>query len=808
MAEIIRNGELLRSIRAKINAAITPFISRDEFERAQIPSPIALVYVIENGDLYRLMRDQSGDWIDGAGGVWSATVEASATSSQIYDYLVSAQEAASAAAQSRDRAEAAADLAGVLLANVAHLNSRMVQERVNELTLGFNNGVTDTQIFTNAQSTSQGIAFAKVGSQRKIFLLQSVAGSGSWTADERMRIVEFDLSDDGSAITHVSFTPELKFGHQMISARVIDGQIWIYGSIPVGGDYTGANIGKGFARIPYRGADTDQAEMEIVQLMGFAGSGHVLSSYRNAYAYVDDEYVLLSVTDITDDADIAGDVETGDNATIIFRLSDVEAALDPLTIQPIAVWHRPRPSQIQNNYTQGVCIAKDHVWVQCGFYPPLLQHMMQIFTLDGRLVTEFHLDGPRGDYTHEKLRGMSLLGIPTSFEPEGLTTDDQGDVISLCMDIWRTPTSVVSRGSQAFAAYRSSMPVGTPCTNQFWWTPVNLAPSGEWDAATAYTIGGYNRRTKVLHRVKVPSGGERERPLNSGVCLRDSAAALPIGPAGSDVSYPYGESLSFQAFAIAAGQYYEAAAFRFPGSFRLRDIGELADKTKYLQIKHVTYSGGTAWNRGEFRASGGALAEGGGLDLCGVGDPNEYSGALRSGAPTGDQSGTFRVRRTYAECNVPIIAPGIPRCVAATGARIVLTGNPTERELVSFTVPGRSMGPRGYLRMTLQTGQTNDTSSKTLWIRVNGQNIVASTQAFTGSSGTGRPMLWKNTGSESAQVIQGAAAENGLAETSSAPTFTTVNTASDFTVSIHGLLADPSDELSIEAFVIEAVFMP
>ena len=71
-----------------------------------------------------------------------------------------------------------------------------------------------------------------------------------------------------------------------------------------------------------------------------------------------------------------------------------------------------------------------------------------------------------------------------------------------------------------------------------------------------------------------------------------------------------------------------------------------------------------------------------------------------------------------------------------------------------------------------------------------------------------RPLFWKNTGSESAQVIQGAATENGLAETSSAPTYTTVNTAADFTVTIHGQLADPSDELSIEAFVIEAVFMP
>jgi hypothetical protein len=258
-----------------------------------------------------------------------------------------------------------------------------------------------------------------------------------------------------------------------------------------------------------------------------------------------------------------------------------------------------------------------------------------------------------------------------------------------------------------------------------------------------------------------------------------------------------------------AQEILEQFVLRGGNAQRLRDTNEGADLTRYFQIKHITVQDGEYRNMAEIRVDQGALAFGGGINIYGHDDPfNPYTITIFSGAPEGETSGSFRLRRTEAVSNVPIIAPGIPRCVAATGARIVLTGETTERELASFTVPGGAMGPRGFLRMTLQTGQTNDASNKSLWVRVNGQNIVASTAAFTSSGGTGRPLFWKNTGSVSAQVIQGAAAENGLAETSNAPTYTTVNTASNFTVSIHGLLADSSDELSIEAFVIEAVYMP
>lgn len=720
-----------------------------------------------------------------------------------------ARDARDAAIEASDDARDAANDAAVsaqeiqdILDTSIPLNPILVQEKVNELFMG----VDGTQIFPNAQTTAQGIAFCKLGSQRKVFLLQRVAGTGSWTADERMRIVEYNMTDDGSVINHVSFSPELSMGHQMISARVEGSQIYIYGSTPVAGGFTGDNRGKGVVKFPWKGAATSQSDFVHYQLCGMAGSGHRFQGYKLAHTFVDDDYIMLLTSDTSNDPDIDGDIETGDSKVVIWNRAEVEAAADPLEVDPVAAWPRIKPRQIQNNYTQGACIARGHVWVQCGYFPPLLQHMIQVWTLDGRLVTEFGMDGARGDYDFDQLRGVGPLGIPTSLEPEGLTVDDNGNVISLSMDIWRTPTSVVSRGSQAYAAFRSSMPVGTPCTNVFWWTPVNLTPSAPWDKDTAYTIGSYTRRTKVLHRIKAPEGGAREKPINSGRTLVDSTAFLAMPNAAADITWPQGETLGFMTFNMNANEYREQVAFRGGNAIRVRDTNEDADLTRYFQIKHISVQGGDYRNLTEIRADQGAIAYGSAINMYGHDDPfNPYTITIFSGAPEGDASGSLRVRRTEVTVNVPVIAPGLPRIIDATGERVAVTGTTDETTLATITIPAGVMGPKGFLRIHTQTGQTNNSNNKTFRIKCGGQNIVSSTAAYTGSSATGRLTIWQNRNSNTSQVVQGSAAENGIGETTQPVTVTTVNTAASFDVVITGQLANSGDELALESYIVEVV---
>lgn len=99
MADLINDREILSSVRAKLNATLNPYPTRAEFEAATIPAGVVLIYAIEAGDVYQLVRDPTGDWVAGDGSIWAATIASGIS----YGLMLQAQAAAEAAA---DRAEA------------------------------------------------------------------------------------------------------------------------------------------------------------------------------------------------------------------------------------------------------------------------------------------------------------------------------------------------------------------------------------------------------------------------------------------------------------------------------------------------------------------------------------------------------------------------------------------------------------------------------------------------------------------------------------------------------------------------------
>src|SRR5690606_33278395 len=66
-------------------------------------------------------------------------------------------------------------------------------------------GMGDDQIFPGAENAPQGLAYAHHEGKDKIFILIRVEGS-TWTASERHRIVEFELAEDGQAVSHLEFS--------------------------------------------------------------------------------------------------------------------------------------------------------------------------------------------------------------------------------------------------------------------------------------------------------------------------------------------------------------------------------------------------------------------------------------------------------------------------------------------------------------------------------------------------------------------------------------------------------------------------
>lgn len=126
MANLIANGEQLRLVRAKMNATLNPYASRAEFEAANIPTSVLMVYAIDGSDVYALIRDQSGDWSSGDGAKWTARIDGGLSSEllaqAVADSAASRDAAETAQGGAEDAAEAAVTAQG--LAQTAAANAQ------------------------------------------------------------------------------------------------------------------------------------------------------------------------------------------------------------------------------------------------------------------------------------------------------------------------------------------------------------------------------------------------------------------------------------------------------------------------------------------------------------------------------------------------------------------------------------------------------------------------------------------------------------------------------------------------------------
>lgn len=116
-------------------------------------------------------------------------------------------------------------------------------------------GETNTEIYPNARNALQGIAYCRVNGIEKLFVTQRPVGP-TWSDKERVRIVEFNLYDDGRVVNHVAYSPELNLGHGFdLSAMVENGQVYLYTSSVTNSGEDGESAGKGFSKITWRGQE-------------------------------------------------------------------------------------------------------------------------------------------------------------------------------------------------------------------------------------------------------------------------------------------------------------------------------------------------------------------------------------------------------------------------------------------------------------------------------------------------------------------------------------------------------------------------
>jgi hypothetical protein len=474
-------------------------------------------------------------------------------------------------------------------------HDHIVQKKMMETFLGFNNGTTNTEIFTGAERTTQGLAYANFGGSDKVYLLQPVAAAGSFNSTvvsagsfatgtiyeivsagttnftligaanndvgtrftatgagtgtgsaavvESQRIVEYSLADDGSVVSNNVFTGVLNLGHQGLSAFVDDGDLYLYTQYITQPTFRGNNGGKGFAKILWDGAST--SSVTNYQLFGYDGSGHKFEKFRGATPSVstDGKYIVMSANNSP-----FGSIGDDQVWFFVYDRAQVEALPNPLDAIPLHYGLLKFPEKTQRTiYTQGVASDGKFIYVFRGFTTPRFNHVIQKFDFYGNLISEVSVDDARAQYGVSGLLDNPTLGFPTSFEPEGLAI--KGDeLLLLVMDYWRTGSDVVSYKGKRYAAIKNNSNTAPDSfTGELSWTETKKSPgAAEWSPFTSYSSGtNFTQRNKLIYSIKPETGVLGEEPINSALTCRVSGASIVSRENAVDVSVTAGQTLKF-----------------------------------------------------------------------------------------------------------------------------------------------------------------------------------------------------------------------------------------------------------------------
>lgn len=137
------------------------------------------------------------------------------------------------------------------------------------------------------------------------------------------------------------------------------------------------------------------------------------------------------------------------------------------------------------------------------------------------------------------------------------------------------------------------------------------------------------------------------------------------------------------------------------------------------------------------------------------------------------------------------------------------TGNTNENTILTFTIPGGSIGENGSFHITTLASFTSSTNLKKYTVKFNGTAVGYFSGASTGLSARSYFTIY-NRNSTSSQVLPNAAIPAGgafaTAPLSSAITTTSINTSADITVTVTAQLALGTETISLEAIEVLAVY--
>jgi hypothetical protein len=501
-------------------------------------------------------------------------------------------------------------LAGGNIHSLAEIADHGVIGQRKLATLLYGDDIGGPVIYQNAQNALQGVAFARHNGVDRIFISQQVSGSGFTDVSTRTRITEFKFTADGSDIIPVAFTDPLPLSHGSdLSAFVENGELYLFTTSTA--EFIGTRGGKGYSKVKWNGAVTNISDIQYFYLVGEPGDSNPINGYQSGSVAVstDGKLIVMIFTSF---------YGTG-RFLIVWDRAEVEACANPRLVRPLF-----GPSPIERapgefgSTMQGLASDGRHVYTIWGLGAPGAARTIQTYTLGAELINSFPVALAAALYTDSELKGSSPLGVPVSFEPEGLTIIGD-ELVCTGLDAWKAVSSVVSYKGYNWASTSTASNTGIRPTNRSSWLRTLVAANaGEWVSTGTYPSGAYTKHHKHLFGIARLSAAKGNKPIQGSV-MDAPTGTIAEYYAGTDIAYNLENgSFTIAAFEEALGTYIKALELNFGNSLNLFDTS-VGAQSHYASVRSVWT--GNQWGL-QLRSKNGQSTSGAFIDLISTDSPN------------------------------------------------------------------------------------------------------------------------------------------------------------------------------------------
>lgn len=503
------------------------------------------------------------------------------------------------AAGEADRATGEADRAAAHLASLAH-SPEIVQKFMMEPVFGSTAAADPAEIYPGAGFAAQAVAYAKIAGVEYVFITQRFVGDNN-QANERCRIVQFALKDDGSAGAAVAVSQELNLGHGGNLSALVEGEtVTLIGYMPVDSDHVGTDSGKGISIITWRGAETRQADVRALRLFGWEGSGEARSQYYGAHPTLSTDGKHLAL--LVNRKPLSGPFNpTAHLSVMVFDLAQVLASSNGLSLTPLHLFEVSAPGGAEMHVYQGIAMNRSSIAVLFGFGSALCQNAIKLYDFEGHELRDLRPTLEAGRYGYSNLVNHPSLGIPYQLEPEGLTFRGEDELLLIMLDQWRLPEAIVSVEGRNYACKVGGQGIRVANTSS-WTLTTKPATHGAWSMTESYSGAmTITQRAKKLWSVRVPKGEVGEVPLAYGIgdIWYDRTSSLRMPNSAPDIEFKHGDTFQIAGYSSQEDRHYRALEFGYndipsdnTSSGILRVFSPYGSPSRYGRIRVMTVAGG------------------------------------------------------------------------------------------------------------------------------------------------------------------------------------------------------------------------